>query len=206
MICRGLWLGIVPKELPVRQPLLIALALIALPGADLAFAQSSSPSAASSGGEAPGSARPVNDQKVTAGDVATTPLTDLNIKKNAIPPVLVRAVEDTYGLGGLGTCPRLGQAVRQIDAVLGEDLDVQRARGVALTPGHLAKSLVSSFIPFDGIIREISGARADQARMQLAILAGSERRAFLKGVGLQRGCPYPARPLSAGGSQPSRHR
>ena len=95
------------------------------------------------------------------------------------------------------SCARLAGAVNELNAVLGDDLDVQKARGERLSPGSLAKSVVGSIIPFQGIIREISGANTTQKRLQLAIYAGTERRAFLKGVGLERGCPYPARPATA---------
>ena len=56
--------------------------------------------------------------------------------------------------------------------------------------------MVGSFIPFRGLIREISGANEQERKLQLAIYAGSTRRSFLKGVGYQRGCPWPARPAT----------
>ena len=157
--------------------------------------------------------RPVTDQTVTAKDVVNTPINDLNINKSHIPPVLTNAIERPYGLAGLSGCASLVRAVSELDAVLGEDIDLQKARGETLSPGGIAKSVVGSFIPFEGIIREISGARSAQNRLQLAIFAGTERRSFLKGVGLERGCPYPARPATtqtgkdhAVASKPRRHR
>jgi len=78
--------------------------------------------------------------------------------------------------------------------VLGDDIDVARDDGKAtINMGSLAQSVVGSLIPFGGVIREISGANAQQRKWQEAIYAGSVRRAFLKGVGQQRGCAYPAR-------------
>ncbi|MDE2405694.1 MAG: hypothetical protein KGM17_13585 [Sphingomonadales bacterium] len=142
---------------------------------------------------------PITDQTVTAGDVATTPLSDLNLKKQGIPQVLIDAENAPYSLGGLNSCPRLAGAVRNLDAILGEDIDVQAARGAHPTPGSVAKSVVGAFIPFRGVIRELSGANAQEKKVQAAIYAGSARRAFLKGVGLSRGCRYPARPAVSTG-------
>jgi hypothetical protein len=134
---------------------------------------------------------------VTAGDVATTPLSDLNIKKQGIPQVLLDAEAHPYSLAGVNSCPRIAGAVRQLDAILGEDIDVQAARGIKPTPGRVAQSVLGSFIPFRGVIRELSGANSQEKKVQAAIYAGSARRAFLKGVGLSRGCRYPARPATA---------
>jgi hypothetical protein len=53
--------------------------------------------------------------------------------------------------------------------------------------------VVGSLIPFRGIIRELSGANDQQRKVSTAIQAGVARRAYLKGVGQQRGCAYPAR-------------
>ena len=151
------------------------------------------PGAASGQGANP---RPVTDHTVTAQDVATTPLTDLNMKKNPVPQVLVDAIQHPYDLTGLNNCTQILGAVGKLDAVLGEDLDVQKAKGEKLTAGSLSKAVVSAFIPFEGVIRQVSGAAVAKAKMQLAIHAGSERRAFLKGIGVMRGCPYPARPAT----------
>jgi len=52
---------------------------------------------------------------------------------------------------------------------------------------------VNSFIPFRGILREVSGASEHQRRIRAAIQAGLARRGFLKGVGETHGCKYPAR-------------
>jgi hypothetical protein len=131
----------------------------------------------------------------TAGDVAETPLRDVNLKKTKIPPVLERAAEAPYTLASLNSCGRIAAQVRQLDAALGEDIDVAHARGHAFTPGRLAQSVVDSFIPFGGIIKEVSGANAEQRRLQAAVAAGFARRGFLKGVGLSRHCPAPARPV-----------
>ena len=141
--------------------------------------------------------RPVTDQKVGVGDVAATPVTDLNLKKDEIPPLLIAAQERPYDLAGLKRCPQLAAAVRELDLVLGDDLDLPRDGERRMSAGRVAQSVVGAFIPFRGVIREVSGANSHQRKLQAAIEAGMARRAFLKGVGESRKCAYPARPAQA---------
>ena len=138
--------------------------------------------------------KPVTDETVTAKDVATTPASDLNLVKDDIPPVLLAAQDDPYSTKGLSRCMHYAAAVEDLDKVLGPDVDTAGEKSGKLKPGQVAQSVVGSFIPFRGVIREVSGARKQQEAMQDAIVAGMMRRAFLKGMGLKLGCAYPARP------------
>src|SRR5690606_21992519 len=96
----------------------------------------------------------------------------------------------------LGSCGPLIREVEKLDNLLGDDFDLpQNIRG-GPSAGRVAQSVVGSFIPFRGIIREVSGANQPQRKMQAAIQAGLSRRGFLKGVGQARGCRYPARPAT----------
>lgn len=140
---------------------------------------------------------PVTTRDVSAGDVVATPASDLNLKKGEIPPLLIAAQAQPYALTGLKSCARLAAAVGELDAVLGEDVDLGGVKPDGLSAGRVAQSVVGSFIPFRGVIREISGANEQQRKLQMAVLAGAARRGFLKGVGQQRGCRYPARSASA---------
>ena len=137
--------------------------------------------------------KPVTDKTVTAVDVVATPASDLNLKKDKIPVILLTAQDRPYDLTGLSNCARLTGAIGELDAVLGNDLDLPQTDGDSTSAGSIAQSVVGAFIPFRGVIRELSGANAHERRLQSAILAGAVRRGFLKGVGQQRGCAYPAR-------------
>jgi len=143
------------------------------------------------------SAKPISEKPVSATDVVATPASDLNLRKSEIPALLIEAQTRTYDLAGLRRCPQIAAAVSQLDAILGEDIDVAQARGQKLEAGRVAQSVVGSFIPFRGIIREVSGANGQDRKLQAAILAGNMRRSFLKGVGQERGCGWPARPATA---------
>jgi len=141
--------------------------------------------------------KPVTDQTVTAKDVGMTPITDLNLKSDPIPPILLEAQKDPYATKGLRTCSQYAAEVRKFDAVLGTDYDIATHEQRRINAGKVAQSVVGSFIPFRGVIREVSGASKHQREFQDAILAGMMRRAFLKGMGLKLGCDYPARPADA---------
>lgn len=141
--------------------------------------------------------RPITDKSVDAVDVATTPMTDLNIRKDEIPAVLIRAQERPYDVAEMSRCSQLAAAVGELDSLLGDDLDLPQKGEDRLSPGRVAQSVVGSFIPFRGIIREVSGANDQRRRLDAAIQAGIARRAFLKGYGQARNCRYPARSITA---------
>jgi len=173
----------------------IALAVLAWPDAAAsAQTEPAKPAAAEA-------SRPITDKSVTATDVLTTPLSDLNIQHGRIPQVLIDAEAHPYRIKGLASCPRIAGAVREIDAVLGDDIDLQAEARESISVGRVARSVVGSFIPFRGIIRELSGANAQQKKIEAAIYAGMARRAFLKGYGEARGCRYPARSATAQDAQ-----
>ena len=133
--------------------------------------------------------KPVTNREISAVDVAATPATDLNLRREEVPPLLLAAQDSPYDIAGLGKCARIAAAVGELDAVLGDDIDIAPPQGrKGPSAGKLAQWAVASFIPFRGAIREISGANEQQRRMQVAIGAGIARRGFLKGPGQARGC------------------
>jgi hypothetical protein len=95
------------------------------------------------------------------------------------------------------SCKAIVAKIGQLDAVLGPDIDIAadktkgEKRGNAV--GAVAKSVVNGFIPFGGVIKEVTGAASRERQWQIALYAGATRRAFLKGYGQARGCRYPAR-------------
>lgn len=173
-----------------RTAIMLAAAGLAIASAPTFAQQRQSPPPAETD-KAPD--KPITQQDVGAKDVALTPLSDLNIKKGEIPQILLDAQDDPYDLTGLARCPQIAAEVGELNAVLGDDLDVAQARRGGVQAGRAAQAALGSFIPFRGLIREVSGANAQDRKIQAAIVAGSTRRGFLKGVGQQRGCRYPAR-------------
>ena len=140
--------------------------------------------------------KPITDDDPDMMDVAKTPVTDLNLDREEIPAMLIAAQRQPYALEGLGSCRSLVAEVRQLDEILGPDLDLPQEERDRLTAGKAGKFVVSSLIPFRGLIREVSGAAAHEEKVDAAIQAGLARRGFLKGVGATRDCAYPARPAT----------
>lgn len=143
----------------------------------------------------------VDPANVRAEDVMLSPLADVNVRKKAVPAVLVAALANPYDLAGLKSCAGYTTAVMDLDVALGDDIDVAQSKTndekMSNGAGSIAKSLIGSFIPFRGVIREVSGANAQQRAWERALYAGSVRRAFLKGMGQSQGCAYPAAPADA---------
>ena len=129
-------------------------------------------------------------------EVARTPLDDLNIDAEELPPVLVEAVVNPYASDHLADCTDINLAIRELDRVLGPDFDTLKEMRSGLTPEKVAQGALGSLIPFRGILREITGAADRKRDLELAILAGSTRRGYLKGLGMERQCMVPARPIS----------
>lgn len=115
-----------------------------------------------------------------------------------VPPKLLAIQDAPYSLAGLGRCAAIQQEIRELDEVLGPDVNEQvdkdRAKKREETAGRVAGSVAGSIIPFRGLIGEVTGANAERRRYAQAVYAGTVRRGFLKGVGLERGCKAPARP------------
>lgn len=114
-------------------------------------------------------------------------------------PAKLQAIQDApYSLAGLGKCAAIIREITELDAVLGPDVNEQvdkdRAKKREETAGRVAGSVAGSIIPFRGLIGEVTGANAERRRYAAAVYAGTVRRGFLKGVGLERGCKAPARP------------
>lgn len=139
----------------------------------------------------------VRDRAPGVEDIAMTPLTDLNLARDPIPELLLAAYAAPYASDGLDDCGELGGEIARLDAVLGPDFDVADEQREQVSLGRIAKSAVGSFIPFRSILREVTGVADHERDFEAAIVAGLIRRGYLKGLGEQKGCSYPARPAFA---------
>ena len=102
-------------------------------------------------------------------------------------PAILQEVEKSPYRTPSETCEGLDSEIRDLDATLGPDIDVDPAEGSA--PSLLAKwvgDAVVGLVPYRDAVRFLGGAeRAERAR-GTALLAGAARRSFLKGVRLER--------------------
>jgi hypothetical protein len=131
-------------------------------------------------------------------DAATTPLSDLNLVKAEIPPVLAEALKAPYRPPAAPGCEAIAAEVSQLEVVLGADLDVPPSphRPSLIERGSSAAGEAAGVIPFRGWVRRLSGAERYSREVAAAIAAGAVRRSYLKGVGQARGCAAPAAPAA----------
>jgi len=141
----------------------------------------------------PTMAQPVSDTVKRGGEIVSQPARDVGAAPTKIPPVLLAAHDDPYGLAGLGSCRKLRQEIHELSDALGPDFTI-RTEKKENRAGKLAeaggKTIVNAFIPFRGLVREISGAAPAQRRLNAAIDAGFARRGFLRGVAYSRKCAW----------------
>jgi hypothetical protein len=150
---------------------------------------------------------PVSRTGADMAQAATTPLSDLNLVNAPIPAALLEAQRAPYAEPADGTCAGLQAQVVALDAVLGADLDVPSTpanpslieRGATLvsqTATQQVRGAAESVVPFRSWIRRLSGAERYSRDVAAAIAAGTVRRAYLKGMGMVRGCSAPAAPAT----------
>lgn len=159
----------------------------------------------------PGFARNVGDASESSvsqtgsglTDAALSPLGDLNLRRKTIPPVLA-AMDSPYPLEPDLSCEQVIASLAELDAVIGPDWDT-RAKDEALRSEKLAheasdaalgavESGATGWIPFRGLVRKATGAESHEKKFSRAFQIGAQRRTYLKGYGLAKGCERPARP------------
>lgn len=140
------------------------------------------------------------------GTAATAPLDDFNLRRQEIPEVLIEARGNAYATSGMTQCRAIGAEITRLDDALGldfdqptpsggeSDRDSQLADGAANLALGAVRDTATDFIPLRSWVRKLSGAEQHSREVQAAIRAGLVRRAFLKGIGMQKNCAPPAAP------------
>ncbi len=128
-------------------------------------------------------------------DAVTQPFEDLNLRSKDIPAILIIAEAAPYELSAVtgqedeDDCKLIRQEVQFLEEVLGADADQDADEtGLANKGLQMGGSLLSGLIPFRGVVRQLSGANAERAKMTRAIYAGIARRSYLKGYAQGIGC------------------
>ena len=143
-----------------------------------------------------------SQQKSSVTTAATTPLSDLNVVRADIPPLLDEARHAPYAMPANTSCEALAAAVDALDDVLGPDLDAPRSkdrpslleRGATVAGNEAVgalKGAAQDVVPFRHWVRQLTGAERYSNKVAAAIIAGTERRSFLKGLRTAYGCPAP---------------
>ncbi len=138
-------------------------------------------------------------QKQSVGDGAQAPLRDLRINEKKIPDVLLLAASAPYSSQGTKSCTQIRSGIANLNAVLGTDADAPEAKGG--NGGAIAaagsRAIVGTLIPGFGLVRMVTGADKQEKRVTAALYGGTIRRAYLKGLGVSKGCKPPAAPMAA---------
>tara|TARA_R110000824_G_scaffold6103_3_gene28078 strand:- start:2481 stop:2993 length:513 start_codon:yes stop_codon:yes gene_type:complete len=122
----------------------------------------------------------------------TQPAKDLNLKQDKIPPRLLEIQKAPYDLAGIDGCRAITTEIASLRPMLGPDVNeepnLSRAEKRERSVSRVAGGIIGSFIPFRGILREVTGANAAEQHYIQAISAGFARRSFLKGMAASKGC------------------
>ncbi len=127
--------------------------------------------------------------------IANTPLEDLNVNGTVIPPILLQAKDKPYAAPAEVSCLGLRVELARLDEVLGPDLDARdpnagegAADVVESAALGVVQHMVDGVIPFRTWLRKLSGAERHSREVAAAILAGTVRRGYLKGMAQATDC------------------
>ncbi len=129
-------------------------------------------------------------------DTVQQPFEDFNVVRDEIPIILFNIRDNPYAEPVSANCRSVVAEIRQLDRALGADLDTREVKDRTAVDAtfSLARGLALGLIPFRGVAREVTGAEAHSHAFNTAVLAGTVRRAYLKGIGERLGCSYPGSP------------
>jgi hypothetical protein len=158
-------------------------------------AQPAQPQQPAQGGQAQGQQI---DAKAEMKGVLTQPFDDFNLTRTEIPPGLIPIEANPYGMRPNMTCNDIRTEIAYIDGLIGEDVgpalpdednSIMSEENRTTAARNLARSAASSWIPFRGLVREVTGAESHARAFKEAVLAGFVRRAYFKGIAETRRCP-----------------
>jgi hypothetical protein len=184
------------------KPLLPLILFCALASACATTANS--PSAADDEASVSATDRAIQRSSDGFEDAALSPLEDVNLKRDKIPDEF-KDIRNPYNVDPDVSCEIIAKEVNMLDGLLGRDWDIpppdkkglseRAADGASTAFLDTVASGASGFIPYRSIVRTVSGANSHATKVRKAYERGSHRRTFLKGMGLIKGCTYPAAPL-----------
>lgn len=110
----------------------------------------------------------------------------LGISGAKTPAALQAIVMEPYALSSPADCQAMAREITDLDGLLGPDVDILAKSGG--DGGRALGSALRGAIPYRWAMRLMTGAGRDDRRLRQAILAGTARRSFLKGVRRGQGC------------------
>lgn len=117
------------------------------------------------------------------------PLEDLNITGKKIDPILLAIDGNPYNVENISECDDLRLAIESLDEILGADADAEfKARSNVNKAIAGGGKIISSSIPFRGVVRQLTGANKKKRERERALFEGITRRSFLKGYAAAKQC------------------
>ena len=166
-------------------------AILILPLVLLMGAGQPEPTNEQANSQEPGRMQSVRD---SAGRIVSQPARDVGAAKTVIPPALLAASENPYGTKGLTNCKQIASAFHSLTDVLGPDFyagEVKKENKAGKLAEAGGQTVINGFIPFRGLVREVTGAAPAQRRLNRALDTGYARRGFLRGLYVARKCKSP---------------
>jgi hypothetical protein len=129
----------------------------------------------------------------TVGSSLRQPLRDLNVMRDTPIEVLVQAKAAPYRAPSEPVCASITAELALLDAALGRDIDAVGVEEKDDLAGKLAGDAIGDLmgLPYRGVFRRLTGAERQEREARARKLAGSIRRAFLKGWAPGAGCSQP---------------
>lgn len=104
----------------------------------------------------------------------------LGISGSDTPPALQAIVAAPYALQTPRDCAAMAREIAELDKLLGPDVDAMAAERDET--GQAFGSAMRSFIPYRWVMRLATQAGRRDRELRLAVLAGTARRSYLKGL------------------------
>jgi hypothetical protein len=138
-----------------------------------------------SGCATPAGGLPGRSDAMRSGDTV-----GLGITGAVTPAALTAIVAAPYALPDRPDCATLVRLITELDGLLGPDVDVitVAGKGYDQAAGKAIASAVRGAIPYRWALRWMTGANRGDRELRDAILAGTARRGYLKGVRLGLAC------------------
>jgi hypothetical protein len=138
------------------------------------------------------------DSQADFQSILTQPFNDFNLTRTEIPAKLSGITPAPYAPLSPSGCPEMTAEIGELDKILGPDLQGEKTESekpiismesAERTARSTARGAASSWIPFRGFVRELTGAERHARAVREAVLAGMVRRAYLKGLAEALQCP-----------------
>lgn len=126
-----------------------------------------------------------------SGNMVSGDASGLGISGPETPALLQAIVAAPYAVPSAPDCVAMAKEINSLDELLGPDVDAPPAArgGLDQAAGRALGSAVRGAIPYRWVLRWMTQADRQDRALRQALLAGTARRGFLKGIRQSLACP-----------------